>query len=126
VETNETPQALKNNFFGTHVGHGVNQADTVESKLDQVALVCNWVQVVTGKRFSVLGFLNVWIQEKRVGGLNVIVDQITWKDTSLSLWKIEAWELILHALWVSLRIINVEDTSSKSRSHFSSVVSVHS
>ena len=74
METNETPQALKHNFFRSHVGHRVDQANAVESKLDQVALVSHWVQVVAGQRLSVLGFLDVWVQEKRVRGLDVVID----------------------------------------------------
>ena len=77
-----------------------------------MALVGCWVKVVTAQRFSVADFLLVLVQEKRVGRLDVVVNQVTWEHTSLTLRKIEAWELILHALWVRLRIIDIENASS--------------
>jgi len=74
MEANETPQALKNNFFSAHVGHRVDQANTVESKLDEMTLVSHWVQVVASQGLSVLGLLDIGVQEKWVCSLDVVVD----------------------------------------------------
>ena len=84
------------------------------------------VKVVASQASSVLNFWLIWVQDQRVGRLDVVVNEIAGQDTSLALWKVEAWKLFLHTLWVGLGVINIEDTSGKSGTHFSSVVSVHS
>jgi len=39
MQTNKAPQTLQNYLFASHVGYGINQADTIEGKLDEVALL---------------------------------------------------------------------------------------
>ena len=63
---------------------------SVESKFDKVTLSI-LIKVVTCQTVSIFGFLLARIENKRVCCLNVVIDDITWKNTSLSLWKIEAW-----------------------------------
>merc|ERR1711959_816458 len=100
METNETPNALQNNFFTSHVGDRVDQANAVESEFDQMACGSFRVEVVTYKALPVIYLWLIRLQHERVGGLNMIVNQVSWQDSSLTLRKVEAWQLFFHSLWV--------------------------
>lgn len=114
MEANETPDALQHDFFGSHVGDRVNKADRIEGEFDQMTFGSLRVKVVTNEALPVLNLFLIDLQHQRVGGLNMIVNQVSWQNSTLSLREIKAWELFLHSLWVSLRIVNVENTSGKS------------
>jgi len=72
------------------------------------------VKIITGQRSSVLDLWLIWVKDQWVGGLDMVVNEITWQDTSLTLRKVEAWKFIFHSLWIGLRIIDIKDTSSQS------------
>jgi len=55
VKTNKAPKTLQDDFLAAHVGHTVNQADAVESKLDEVPYVIS-LQVVADEIWSILYF----------------------------------------------------------------------
>ena len=84
------------------------------------------IEVVAGQVGSVIGLLLIGVENQWVGSLDVVEDDFPWKNTSLTLWQVEAWEFLLHALLLGIGVINVEDTSGQSRSHLSSIVPVHS
>ena len=85
MQADETPQALQNDLFVTHVGYRINQADTVEGELDEVALAGSAVKVVADEVTSVLDLLLAGLQEQRVGGLDVVVDDAVGENTTLAL-----------------------------------------
>ena len=59
MKPNEAPEALNYDLLGPHVGHRVNQAYTVESKLNEVPVVV-LVQIVTRQGRSVLLLFHIW------------------------------------------------------------------
>lgn len=63
-----------------------------------------------------------------VGGFNIIVDDVVGQHTSLALRQEEQRQLLSLSIVVesSLRVVNVKDAASKSRSHLTSVVAIHS
>ena len=52
------------------------------------------IEIVADEALSILNLWLVGLQNERVGGLNVVVDQVAWQDTALTLWKVEAWKLL--------------------------------
>ena len=126
MQADEAPQALKHHFLVAHVGHRIDQTYAVESELDEVTLAALNVQVVASQAVAVLDFRLVWVEAERIRCLDMVVDDISWQDTALSLWQIEAWKLFFEAIKVGLRVVDVENTASESRAHLSSVVAVHS
>ena len=126
MKTNKAPETLENDLLATHVSDRVNETDAVECKLNEVTLTSLDIQVVAGHALSVLDLWLILLQHEWVGGLNVVVDDLSWKDTTLALRKVEARKLLIHALLVCLCIIDVEDTSGQSGAHLSAVVSIHS
>lgn len=85
------------------------------------------VQVVTDELFAVFDFLLTGLVDHRVGGLDVVVDDVVGEDTTLALGKEEERELLVFVLVVEagLRVVDVEDASGEARSHFTAVVTVH-
>ena len=126
METDETPKTLQNDLLTSHVSHRINETNTIECELDEVTFLFRHVQVIASERFSILNLWLICLQNQRIGCLDMIVDHVARQDTTLALREVKAWKLIIHTLWVGLRIVNVKDTSCKSRSHFSTVVSIHS
>ena len=61
MQTNETPQTLKDNLLTTHVRDRVNQTNAVECELNEVTFVGHRVQIVACQRLSVLDFGEVWL-----------------------------------------------------------------
>lgn len=114
MKTNKAPETLENNLFTAHVSDRVDETDAVECKLDKVPLTSLDIQIVASHALSVLDLWLILLQDEWVGGLNVVVDDLSWKDTSLTLRKVEARELLIHALLVCLGVIDVEDTSGQS------------
>ena len=114
MKTNKAPETLKNNLLATHVCDRVDETDAVECKLDEVTFACLDIQIVASHALSVLNLWLVLLQNEWVGGLDVVVDDLSWKDTSLTLRKVEARKLLIHALLVCLCVIDVEDTSGQS------------
>ena len=116
VQAYEGPQTLQDNLFITHIGDRIDQADRVERELDEVAFTCGAVQIVTCKVRSILDLLLVWLEDKRVRRLDVVVDDVIGQDTTLALRQEEQRELfVLFALpcrglmWV----MDVEDASGQ-------------
>lgn len=126
METNESPKTLEDDFLATHVSDGVDDANTVEGELDEVTFFGLHIEVVTCQRRSVLNFLLSWVKNQWVGSLDAVEQDISGKDTTLSLWQVEAWKLFFHAFLLGVGVVDVEHTSGKSRSHLSSIVTVHS
>ena len=57
------------------------------------------VQIVADKVASVLDLLLSWLQDERIGGLDVVVDDVVGQDTALALRQEEKREfLVLLAL----------------------------
>ena len=117
MEANETPQALQNDLLVAHVGDGVDQANAIEGELDKVALARRALQIVTHQVTSVLNLLLARLQDQRICSLDVVVDDIVWKDSALALRKEEKWkfidltlaEVVLGVVWV----MDVKDASSE-------------
>lgn len=111
MKTNKAPQALENDFLVAHVSHRVYQTNRIESKFDEVAFAGGSVQVVTNELFAVLNFLFSSLVDHWVGCLDVVVNYVVWKDTTLALRKEEEREFFILVVVVeaSLRVINVED-----------------
>lgn len=126
METNESPKTLEDDFLATHVSDGVDDTNTVEGELDEVTFFGLHIEVVTCQRRSVLNFLFSWVKNQWVGSLDAVEQDISGKDTTLSLWQVEAWKLFFHAFLLGVGVVDVEHTSGKSRSHLSSIVTVHS
>ena len=87
-------------------------------------------QVVTQQISSVLHNNNTSSIscKQRISGLYVIVDNVAWQDTALTLWEVESWKLINTTISIIVCrrwVIDVKDTSSKTRSHFTAVISIH-
>ena len=83
----------------THVGDRVDQAYAVEGKLDEVALTSASVQVVTDKVASVLGFLFARLQDQGVRRLDVVIDNVVWQNTSLTLRKEEKRQFLVKLIF---------------------------
>lgn len=86
------------------------------------------VQIVTDKRLANVRIIVLVIRlaTETVGGLDVVIDDASWEYATLSLREVEAWKLFVHAVLVGLRVVDVEDTSGKTRTHLSAVVSIES
>ena len=83
-----------------------------------MSLASGAVQIVRHQIPSVVHLLFSWFQDERVCGLDVVVDDVVWQDTTLPLWKEEEWDLLdLRAthiiLWI-VWVVDVEDTSGES------------
>lgn len=126
MKSNKTPQTLKNDLLTSHVSHGIDQTNAVESEFNKMTFSILKIKIVTSESISVFNFSLTWIKDKWVCCIYMVINDITWKNTSLSLRKVEAWKFFFSTFLVSLRIIDVKDTSGKSGSHFPSVISVHS
>jgi len=83
----------------THVGDRVDQAYAVEGELDEVALASASVQVVTDKVASVLGFLFTRLQDQGVRRLDVVIDNVVWQNTSLTLRKEEKRQFLVKLIF---------------------------
>ena len=97
METDEGPETLENDFFATHVSDRVDDTDTVEGELDKVTLLGFHVKIVTSQRRSVFNFCLIWVKDQWVSGLDVVEDDVSWKNTTLSLRQVEAWQFLFHA-----------------------------
>ena len=126
METYECPKTLEDDFLATHVSDRVDDTNTVEGKLDEVTLFGFNVEIVTSQRRSVLNFLLIWVKNQWVGSLDAVEQDVSWKNTALSLRQVEAWKLFFHAFLLGVGVVDIEHTSSQSRSHLSSIVTVHS
>jgi len=90
VESDEALKRLKHDFFVSHIGDGVDEADTVECELDEVALARAAVQVIANQVVAVLLLLlHVLLEDQRVCRLYVVVDDVARQDASLTLGQIE-------------------------------------
>ena len=128
VEANEAPQTLKDNLLVPHVGDRVDQADAVEGELDEVAFARRCVKFVTDKVASVLYLLLAWLEDQRVRRLDVVVDDIVWKNTALALGQEEERQLLIKLALTSrwlIRVMDVKDAAGKTRAHLTTVVAVH-
>ena len=99
----------------THVGDRVNETDGVEGELDKVTLSCGSVQIVTDKITSVLDFLLTGLQNERIGRLDMVVDDVVWENTTLTLRQEEERELLikLRLSWRRLvGVVDVKDAAS--------------
>lgn len=76
MQANEAPQALQDDLLVAHVGDRVDQADAVEGELDEMALSGRSVQVVTYQVTTVFDFDLTGLEDKRVGRLDVVVDDV--------------------------------------------------
>lgn len=114
METNETPETLEDDFFATHVSDRVNDTDAVEAERDKMALSSFNVKVVASKWSSVFVFRLVGVENQWISGLDVIEQDISRKDTTLTLWQVEAWELLFHAFLLGVGVVNVEHASGQS------------
>lgn len=85
MKTYETPQTLQDHFLVTHVSHRVNQANAVESELDEVTLASRAVEVVANQVITVLLLHLACLHDHWVSRLDVVVDDLIGQDTSLSL-----------------------------------------
>ena len=104
MQTNEAPETLEDDFLATHVCNRVNQPNSIESKLDEMSFLGLDVKVVASEaslRLLVLLRLT-GVEEQRIGCLDVVVDNITWEHTSLTLWKVETWQFFFHAIILGL------------------------
>ena len=57
MKPNEAPQALKDDFFVSYVGHQINESDTVKRELYEVSFASGAIQIVTYQVTSVLQLL---------------------------------------------------------------------
>lgn len=87
VQAHERPETLEHYGFGTDVGHRINETDRIERKFDEVAL--RSLQVVADEVLAVLLLLLAFLQDQRVGRLDVVVDQVSQKTCSLALGQVE-------------------------------------
>jgi len=64
-----------------------------------VALASASVQVVTDKVASVLGFLFARLQDQGVRRLDVVIDNVVWQNTSLTLRKEEKRQFLVKLIF---------------------------
>ena len=128
MEAYETPQALKDDLLLTHVSYRVDQAYAVESELDEGALSSGSVKLVRDEISAVLDLLLTWLEDERVSRLNVVVDDIVGQDTTLTLRQEKEWKILIELTFTCrwlVRVVNIEDTAGKARTHLTAVVAVH-
>lgn len=94
-----------------------------------MSLASGAIQVVTKQIRTILHLFFTWFEDKRVSRLDVVVDDVVGKDSTLSLWQEEERKFLVLLALVDLSslmwIMDVENTSCKSGSHLTTVVSVH-
>ena len=111
MKPDKTPQTLKDDFFTTHVGNRIDKTDAIESELDKVTFSFFKIKVVTSQWIPVLDLGLTWVQNQWICCFYVIINDITWKNTTLTLWKIETWKFFFSSFLVSLSIVDIENTS---------------
>lgn len=121
---------MEDDFLVAHVGDGVDQADGVEGELDVVAFASADVEVVADQVGTILVvlFFVLRSEDQRVRRLDVVVDQIVGKHTTLALREVELRDFLgefLEVVLVGLRIVDVEDGASQTGTHLTTVVTVH-
>lgn len=130
VETNEGPERLEDDLLVAHIGNGINQADGVEGELDVVALAGADVQVVAHQVGTVLvvRFVSLRREDQGVRCLDVVVNQVVGKHTTLALREVELRNFLgelFEVVLVGLRIIDVKYRASQTGTHLTTVVTVH-
>lgn len=85
VESDERPQTLEHHFLVAHVGHGVDEADRVESELNEVSFTSQSIEVVTHQVLTVREVRGSSFVNQGVGSFNIVVDDVVGQHTSLAL-----------------------------------------
>jgi len=114
VEANERPKRLKDYFFVTHVRHGGDETDRVEGEFYVVTLASADVQVVADQVRTVLVISLILLrrENQRIRRLDMIIDQVHGKHTTLALREVELGDFLCEfivVVLVALGVVDVED-----------------
>ena len=111
MKPDKTPQTLKNDFFTSHISYRIDKTYTIESEFNEMTFSFFKIKIVAGESISVFDFCLTWVQNQRICCMDMIINDITWKNTTLTLWKIETWKFFFSSFLVSLSIVDIENTS---------------